>query len=192
MGADKRMFPDPWHSLPGFAAHDWPEYSGEQNIAGIARSVANHYGIEDGDVLIGTSLGGIVACEISRILQLKSLILIASAVDKSEINKLLALLHPLAEVAPLEWLRFSAGKIPSELPQMFAGVDANFMRSMCPAIFRWDGLGTSQGPVHRIHGTRDLVIRPPATVDLLLDGGHLISMTHAADCVRFVRKTLAG
>ena len=25
MGADHRMYPEPWSSLPEFAAHDWPD-----------------------------------------------------------------------------------------------------------------------------------------------------------------------
>jgi len=30
------------------------------------------------------------------------------------------------------------------------------------------------------------VIPPPANVDLLLEGGHLLAMTHAAECVAFL------
>jgi pimeloyl-ACP methyl ester carboxylesterase len=188
MGADRRMFPKPWDSLPGFVAHDWPEYSGERTIAETAEKVAKQWLIGDGDMVVGTSLGGIVACEIARIRKLRALVLIGSAVDKDEVNPLLALLHPLAGIAPLEWLKFSAGKIPAELPRMFAGVDAEFMRSMCAAIFRWDGLGTTKVACHRVHGSRDRVIPPPPHVDFLLDGGHLISMTHAEECVKFVRR----
>jgi pimeloyl-ACP methyl ester carboxylesterase len=190
MGADQRMFPKPWDSLPGFIAHDWPAYSGERTIAETADKVAAQWRISDGEVVVGTSLGGIVACEIAKIRNLRALVLIGSAVSKNEVNPLLALLHPLAGIAPLEWLKFSAGMLPSELPQMFAGVDAEFMRSMCAAIFQWDGLGSTPVACHRVHGRHDRVIPPPAHVDLLLDGGHLISMTHADDCVTFVRETV--
>ena len=190
MGADRRMFPTPWDSLPGFVAHDWPEYSGERTIAETAAKVTDLWRIRDGDMVVGTSLGGIVACEIARIRQLRALVLIGSALGKDEVHPLLALLHPLAGIAPLEWLKFSAGKLPSELPQMFAGVDAAFVRSMCAAIFRWDGLGQAPVPCHRVHGRRDRVIPPPAVCDLLLDGGHLISMTHAEACVSFVRENV--
>lgn len=190
MGADRRMFPTPWDSLPGFVAHDWPEYSGERTIAETAAKVADLWCIGDGDVVVGTSLGGIVACEIAKIRHLRALVLIGSAVSKDEVHPLLALLHPLAGIAPLEWLKFSAGKLPAELPQMFAGVDAAFIRNMCAAIFRWDGLGPAPVACHRVHGRRDRVIPPPAAVDLLLDGGHLISMTHAEACAVFVRATV--
>lgn len=38
-----------------------------------------------------------------------------------------------------------------------------------------------------IAATAARVIPPPADVDLLLDAGHLIAMTHAAECAAFLR-----
>jgi pimeloyl-ACP methyl ester carboxylesterase len=192
MGADHRMFPDPWGDLAEFAAHDWPAYSGETTLTDIAITVARTCGIKDGDTLIGTSLGGMVACEIAKIRKLRALFLVGSAAGKEEVNKLLAVLHPLAEIAPIEWLKFSAGSIPSELPRMFAGVDASFMRAMCAAIFQWEGLASAPVRCFRIHGKRDPVIPPPKHADLLLDGGHLISMTHPVECAGFVKAKLAS
>jgi hypothetical protein len=40
----------------------------------------------------------------------------------------------------------------------------------------------------RIHGRNDLVILPPKRADLLLNGGHLIAMTHAKECVAFLEQ----
>ena len=73
-----------------------------------------------------------------------------------------------------------------ELAQMFAGIEASFVRAMCSAIFQWDGLGVTSTKVFRIHGKHDLVIPVPEQVDLLLDGGHLVSMTHAEECAAFI------
>ena len=148
--------------------------------------MCDSYDITDGDVLIGASLGGMVACEITRIRKISCLYLIGSAVSKEEISTLLAALHPLAQIAPLDWLRISAGRIPMETAQMFASAEPSFVRAMCAAIFKWEGLGTSTTKVIRLHGRHDLVIPPPKSVDLLVDGGHLISMTHAAECSEFI------
>lgn len=71
---------------------------------------------------------------------------------------------------------------------MFAGVEASFIRAICAAIFKWEGLGKSKTEIFRIHGKKDLIIPPPRAVDLLLDGGHLISMTRATECVEFIKK----
>jgi pimeloyl-ACP methyl ester carboxylesterase len=142
--------------------------------------------INDGDFLIGASLGGMVACEITRIRKISRLYLIGSAIKKEEINTLLTLIHPLAQIAPIDWLRVSAGMFPTELAQMFSNAEPSFIRAMCSAIFTWEGLAPHTANVLRIHGKHDLVIPPPQTVDLLIDGGHLISMTHAAECVEFI------
>ena len=186
MGADHRMYPAPWTSIPGFVAHDWVRYAGEQSLSEVAHSMCDSYHINDGDVLIGASLGGMVACEISKIRNISRLYLIGSASRKEEISTLLTLLHPLAQIAPLDWLRILAGKIPTELTQMFTSAEPAFVRAMCVAIFNWEGLGPSTTKVIRLHGRHDFVIPPPKTVDLLIDGGHLISMSHAAECAAFI------
>jgi pimeloyl-ACP methyl ester carboxylesterase len=190
MGADNRMFPHPWSELPDFIAHDWPPYRGEGTIGDFSDTLVETFGIEDGDTLVGSSLGGMVACEIAKIRKLGDLFLVGSAVNKTEVNRLLAIIHPLAYIAPIEWLKFSAGSIPSDLAQMFSSTDASFIRSMCAAIFDWDGLGEHKLRCHRIHGKKDFVIPPPEKADLLLDGGHLISITHAAQCAGYVRDNL--
>jgi hypothetical protein len=186
------MYPAPWSDLPGFVAHDWIRHSGEKSLAEVAQSMCGTLGIRDGDVLVGASLGGMIGCEITKIRKIPVLYLVGSATRREEVNGLLAALHPLARVAPIDWLRFSAGRIPTEFAQMFTGIEASFVRAMCSAIFEWDGLGISNTKVVRIHGKHDLVIPPPDRVDLLLDGGHLISMSHAQQCAEFIRADLGG
>ena len=145
-------------------------------------------GIQDGDTLVGSSLGGMVACEITKLRKIPSLYLIGSAIRKEEVSGLLAALHPLARVAPIDWVRLSAGKIPAEFAQMFAGIEASFVRAMCAAAFKWEGLGVSKTRVFRLHGRFDLVIPPPPKADLLVNGGHLISISHAEQCVGFIKE----
>ena len=132
-----------------------------------------------------------VACEITKIRRIKTLHLVGSAVRKEEVNPIFQILHPLAQIAPIDWLRFSAGKIPNELTQMFATTETSFIRAMCSAIFEWQGLSDSATNIYRVHGKNDLVIPPPLKSDLLLDGGHLISITHANECVNYIRNNIA-
>jgi len=180
------MFSHEWLTLPGFIAHDWVRYRGENTIAELARSVCEQKNIRDGDILIGASLGGIVACEITKIRKIPQLFLIGSAIHGNEVSPLLAALRSLLAITPLTLIKRLAATSSSPLLQMFAGTDVAFMRAMSGAIFEWDGLGAATTKVHRIHGTHDWVIPPPAKVDLVLDGGHLISMTHARRCVEYV------
>ena len=187
MGADRRMYPREWADLSNFRAHDWVRHAGEQTIPEVARSMAEACHIQDGDVLVGSSLGGMVACEITKIRRIPKLFLIGSALGKDEVSALLAALHPLAKYLPIEWVRMSAGSIPLEFSQMFAGIEGSFVRSMCAAIFQWEGGASRDTLVCRIHGKYDLVIPPPPNPDLMLAGGHLLSITHARACAAFIR-----
>lgn len=190
MGADNRMYPGPWRSLPGATFLDWPAYKGEDSIQAMAWRVAEEGRIPDGAVLIGASLGGMVACEIARIRRIHQLFLVGSAKNCLEVSGVLNRLHPLIEYTPLEFFQSCAARLPSEVTQMFGGSDAAFIRAMCHAVFKWPGLDESLPKPFRIHGRFDRVIPLPRDVGLVVEGGHLISMTHAQQCVDFVQAHL--
>jgi pimeloyl-ACP methyl ester carboxylesterase len=190
LGGDHRMYPEPWPGLPGAVILDWPAYRNEQSVEAMAARVVETAGIPDDSVVIGSSLGGMVACEIARLRRLRGLVLLGSAVQPREVSRLLHLLHPLADIAPFEFLRVASSKLPHDVTQMFARTEAPFMRAMCRAIFKWPGWSAPDPRPLRIHGSHDHIIPPPANPDLLLDGGHLISMTHAKECVHFLQPWL--
>ena len=192
MGTDRRIFPDPWSTLPGFIAHDWPRHRGERTLSEVARRVAEVYAIRDGDSIIGTSLGGMIACEVAKIRRLRRVFLVGSATHKTQISRMLTWLHPVAGIVPFRLLQIGARRLPNLPAQMFGAVEASFVRVMCAAIFRWDGLGDLTVPCVRIHGRRDWVIPPPTGVEHLLDGGHLIAISHARECAALVRGYLVG
>ena len=189
-GADHRMYPEPWSTLPDFKAHDWvmsPEIRSVRQLADVMIEACR---IADGDVLVGASLGGIVAGEITKFRKIPQLYLVGSATRPDDVNPWLAKLPALSGILPLERLRASAERMPGELAAMFAQAEPAFIRNMCQAIFEWEGLGATATRVFRIHGRKDLVIPAPPGADLLLGGGHLIAMTHARECVAFVKNNL--
>ncbi|WP_225919222.1 alpha/beta fold hydrolase [Actomonas aquatica] len=191
MGADQRMYAGAWHRLPQVRFLDWPKESTASSLAELAVEVIAMAGIEDGAVVVGSSLGGMVAAEIAKRRSLQRLILVGSALQKEEVSALLRLLHPLVGLAPLSFVQRAGGKLPSELCTMFSEADAAFIRNMCRAVFAWEGLDHANVPVSRIHGRFDRVIPPPKDATLL-DGGHLIAMTHADACVEFIERELGA
>jgi pimeloyl-ACP methyl ester carboxylesterase len=190
MGADAGMFTGSWRHLPEAVFANWPTYAGEDSLAEIAQRIVATYAIPDGAVVIGTSLGGMVACEIARIIRLRRLVLIGSATHPSEINSLLTSLQPLHRVAPIGWLQWSATSFPGEIARAFSQSETAFIRSAIGAIFKWDGLHASLPRPLRIHGRYDTVIPPPDEADLFVDGGHLIAMTHSHACCEFITQAL--
>lgn len=171
MGADGSMFAGPWRTLRDAVFVDWPKHRGERTIREVAQRVVEVQGIKDGDTVIGASLGGMAACEMAGLLKLQKLVLVGGVRHPDEINELLKLCHPLARLAPLEFIQCVSGLVPGELARRFVGVDAEFVRAMCFAVFEWDGhVGNRNDPI-RIHGKRDLVVPLPKRVDRALDGG---------------------
>jgi hypothetical protein len=71
---------------------------------------------------------------------------------------------------------------------MFSRSQPEFVRRMCRAIFAWEGSDDVPVRCLRIHGRKDHVIAPPASADLWLDAGHLLAITHAAECVEFLHR----
>jgi len=106
------MYPGCWRELPNSVFHDWPGWKGETTITEFAKRLIDEHVINSGDIVAGSSLGGIVACEIANQLELDKLILIGGAVSKEEISGLLSVFLPLVDLAPIEFLRISAGKVP--------------------------------------------------------------------------------
>ena len=190
MGADSSMYRGEWRTLEQCVFLEWPQYRGEQTLGAIAKRVVTEAGMVDGDVVVGHSLGGMVACEISALRELQQLILVSSARNPEEISALLAALHPLASVTPFRFAQLVAARLPGDLYKMFARSDPAFMRATCRAVFEWPGLRPPYPRIHRIHGRHDRVIPLPREVDRIVEGGHVIPITHPQECVDFLRSVL--
>ncbi|HUG12553.1 MAG TPA: hypothetical protein VMM36_16165 [Opitutaceae bacterium] len=192
MGADRRVFPGAWQELADVRFVEWTPYVSARTIPDLAGAIADCEGIKDGDSIIGTSLGGMVACEIAKLRRIERLVLVASAVSPDEISGLLSILRPLAPYAPVKLVKAISANVPGDLARMIGDADEGFVCAMCGAILDWGGLESVRSGLIRIHGERDLVILPPRKADLLLAGGHLIAMTHADECVAFLKRTAPG
>ena len=188
MGADGGMYSGAWRTIPESNFINWPDYRGETELREVARRITEEHNIADGDTIIGSSLGGMVACEVAALIRPKNLILVGGVSHPDEINGLLKLMHPLASLAPFEFLQRLSGGVPGELARMLTRVDAEFVRAMCLAVFHWGGLGSDVLRPVRIHGGCDLVVPLPDDVDRIVpEAGHLIAMTHADECVEWLR-----
>lgn len=186
MGATASMYSDQWRQELDGQFHEWPKWGGERSLSTFATRLIQTHRIEPGDTVIGTSLGGMLACEIANQIDLQRIVLIGSAQKKDEINAVLSILHPLVDLAPVAFIQMSSGKLPSDLSHMFSESNPAFIRHMSKAIFSWGGLA-SHVEVLRIHGSKDLVIPCPQKLDHVIDGGHLIVMTHPSECIQCIK-----
>lgn len=190
MGADRRMYPGPWRDLPDVQFIDWHAADAATSVTELAACVRERAGMTDDCVLIGSSLGGMVAAELCKLVRVRHLFLVGSAIHPDEVGVLMRAAAPMARVVPFRAAQEFVGNLGGELFQMFHASDPDFMRRMCRAIVTWSGYTRHGERLHRIHGTRDVIIPAPATADLLLDAGHLLAMTNPSECVQFIRARL--
>jgi esterase/lipase len=192
MGADPRMYSAPcYEKLKNVTFAPWPRYRGEDSLKAVAESVIRANKIDQNSVIGGTSLGGMVAVEIAKIVGLPKVILISSATHPSSVNPVLKKLRFFAKITPIHLIQRLAGKAnireKNLVFSMFESADPEFIRTMSTALFNWRGIADYPGSVFRIHGSNDRMIFPPTQkVHIIEGGGHLISMTHADQVARFI------
>ncbi|BBO73051.1 hypothetical protein DSCW_04680 [Desulfosarcina widdelii] len=186
MGANANMYSGPWREITDAKFIDWPKYNGERTISEVAESVIRHYAIMRSDSVAGSSLGGIVSLDIADKLGIRNVYLFGSAVSKSEINPLLRLLSPLSEITPIKFLQAIAGKFENEILTMFSSTETEFIRTMCHALSNWQGYEGDQSIIKRIHGEKDKILSFFGVCKKIKNGGHLIGMTHAIDCIEII------
>ncbi|MHB8881154.1 MAG: alpha/beta fold hydrolase [Thermodesulfovibrionales bacterium] len=196
-----------WYLLPGMGANPsyydsllkeinfevnfvtWPAYKGEKTFSAMAKRFIDENGIKDGDIVGGSSLGGIVALEMARHIQPRAIVLMGSAVSRAEVQRILVLLAPLAVIAPVALIQRLAGKYENIVTRMFAEAEPELIRAMCQYLPGWPGAAVSNAALFRIHGQKDLVMPCPKTgCEKVPKAGHLLALTHPVRCGNFLNK----
>lgn len=185
MGADARLWQDYHHLAPDGAFHDWPKPSSFSiGIAAYARELIRQFRIDQSDILIGASMGGMMAAEIQRQMPRIVVIQVSSGTHPRQLSPIARRLAPLIRYAPLTL----AASIPTTLipgrilrlaHDMFQKYDPDFIRWACRILLDWPGLD-QPGSLYRILGDRDhLFPLNQQTPDVVIAGGsHLMTLTH--------------
>lgn len=125
-----------------------------------AEQLVEHHGIASGDTLVGMSLGGMLACEISKTLAIPQLVLISSGTRREHISPLLRRLEFFGPRMPFAWLQSlptpPASQFRRRLIRMFREVDPAFLNWACTVAPQWDGMEGHQN-LTQIHGDWDPV-----------------------------------
>lgn len=198
MGADHRLY----RRCPvvGGIALDWITPQSDEDLAGYAARLAAGAGIADGDAVVGTSLGGMVAWEIARIRRLRLVVQVSSVTGPREMAVWLRRLAAAGTLAPWGLLR------PRWLPgldddrqlcvEMLHQSDPGFLRWAAGRIAIWPGvmLPASQRTM-RIHGDQDVLfpIGRQHGIDLVVPGGdHLMILPRGEAVAAAINAALAA
>jgi pimeloyl-ACP methyl ester carboxylesterase len=198
LGADARLFDPQRAAIPDLVVPDWIPVRPGDDLGQYAIRLARTIAPLEPRLLGGVSLGGMLALEVARCLELPDVVLIASAATGLELAAGLRMVIPISRLLRLSWLRripglqalalrpFGAhpGAQQQLIADMLADAPADLLDWGPGAIRAWRPARLPRTRVHRIHGGRDRIIPcPPAHHDLLVipGGGHLVNVTHAGE-----------
>lgn len=202
LGADGRLFDDLEAFAPPFVTPAWPTPEPRESLAEYARRWAPELRCQLGErpiVLGGMSFGGQVALELASHLRPRAVVLLASHPDSDELTvrfRRQVRLLPLLPDAVLRWgLRRIAMPLIARRERLSREQRARLLAMAADenlTFFRWASRAAAEWrrradavlpcPLLRLHGEHDSVIplgRREAVE--VLDAGHLIPMTHAAE-----------
>lgn len=203
LGADKRVFKDLDFGLP-LIHIEWITPKANESLKSYSKRLSKQINNSEPFVLLGLSFGGLIACEISQILNPVQTILISSLTSKSDLSLLFRLIGKirLHRIIPSYFMR-----PPMFLAYWFFGISQNDCKKLLKNIigdtdlhfFKWsiDKLLRTKfiptpSKLLRIHGTKDRLI--PATeaqnTHWIKDGGHFMIIQKSEEINNIISKAI--
>jgi pimeloyl-ACP methyl ester carboxylesterase len=194
LGVDRRVFDNIDFGNLDVEFVDWisplQNESLESYVVRISKKIK-----EENPVLIGLSFGGMVAVEISKIIKVEKLILIASARNKFELPKLYAIAGELKlnKLIPslilkkqnfiTNWIFGIESKEEKHLlKNILQDTDSKFLKWAIKEIVNWKNESISENCFH-IHGDNDRIIpiKNVKTDFVIKKGGHFMTINKAKE-----------
>ena len=204
LAADHRLFQN--IALPGFELIPvpWVTPDPTDDLISYAAKMAAQIK-EANPIIIGLSMGGMIASEIGKIVSCKKIILISSAKTSREVNKRPFVLDFIGRkgLAPAGLLNIpfpmvlnSLGAFTNDEKQLLRAVirdsDTGFMKWAIKAILEWKSTESIPG-IYHLHGTADRVLAPACVhPDVWIKGGtHIMILNRAAEINKQIAEQLA-
>ncbi len=202
VACDRRLFEK--FELPGHDLFplDWPRIEPNHSLADIARTLSERIDRSKPHVLLGVSMGGMVAQELALLTDPRKVILVSSITGPQEWPALLRnsrrfRLHNLITNFTMhatwpirQWWNKGDPEIAKILFDMAVKQTAQQIRVSAGAILRWKG-SQWKGPIVRIHGDRDTLLPLRFPVDHVVKGGsHVMMITRPKEIARIVQQVI--
>ncbi|MFZ1333668.1 MAG: alpha/beta hydrolase [Flavobacteriales bacterium] len=202
VGTDKRLFDR--IDLKGLNAVflNWPPFAKGCTLSSIAKLMADQIKKDEPHILVGVSMGGMVAQELAAITEPEKVILISSWTGPHErpphlnVAKKLALPNLINHFTM--WATWPIKRVLGDrdretdqlLYRMACEESAKKIRHGAQAIMRWKG-SPWKGPVVRIHGDKDVVTPLRFPVDHIVKGGpHIMVLTKPKEVSDLIRRSI--
>lgn len=202
IGTDQRLFDR--IDLKGLktVVLNWPPFPKGCTLPSIAKVLAEQVDKDEPHILVGVSMGGMVAQELAAITKPVKVILVSSWTGPQErpahlnVAKKLALPNLINRFTM--WATWPVKRVLGDrdretdklLYRMACDESATKIRHGAKAIMRWQG-SPWKGPVVRIHGDKDVVTPLRFPVDHVVKGGpHIMVLTRPDEVSALIRKAI--
>jgi esterase/lipase len=193
LGADRRMYTPQLKIFPQAEVLEHLKPNKNETLQVYSTRVAELIDKSSPFILIGTSLGGMVALELSKLIRPEKLILIATVKNRNEMPAFIRSmkylhLHKLIKgnhykmfntllVKRLDNRRDSTAA--SLIKQMTIDTSPEFIEWAVDAVIKWQGVDTSDLNYVHIHGTKDQLF-PISKIQNsipITGGSHIMNLT---------------
>lgn len=181
---------------------DWPEFEEVDTLAAIAKRLCPLVDATEPHVLVGVSMGGMVAQELAALTRPTKVVLISSWTGPQEWTPFIRLSAQLRlNTLIRDWTMRAVWPLKKLIDRREDQVDgllwdmarlqtARQLRYGTAAILRWQG-SPWQGPLVRIHGDKDIVTPLRFPVDHLVKGGqHVMVLTRPQEVGRLLAEAV--
>ncbi|HWB63979.1 MAG TPA: alpha/beta hydrolase [Chitinophagales bacterium] len=202
LGADRRMFQPQLAALPhAMVLEHLPPVKGE-TLNGYARRIAAGIDTSAPFIVIGASLGGMVAIEIAGFLKPEKIILLSSVKNRNEIPAFIRSMKTLRLhrlIGGNTFKQFNSlmarrldkrgdGEIAKVIREMAADTPAAFIEWAIDAVINWDVTENNGTKIIHIHGTNDQLfpvsrINNPIRVQ---GGSHVMNLSKSEEVNRIL------
>ncbi len=203
---DKRAFaPLNLPSEPYHLVDLIPVQKGE-TLRDYAKRMCEGMGLKEGDIVGGVSLGGMLALEMSQLVKVRGVILIASCTHPRHIKRRFMIFANIAPYIPDFLIRRLFLLIPAILKRqkmlspsgqaLLADIMGKFppalLKSLPPMILNWPGRSPPENFRH-IHAEMDWLINPGGLKEkmrIIKGKNHLITVSHPKEVRSFILQSV--
>jgi pimeloyl-ACP methyl ester carboxylesterase len=198
LGADQRLFN--FIATNKYNTHfiNWDKPKENESMHSYVKRIMESIKFHEPPVLVGVSLGGMLAMELRELIPVKKTILISSVKAKSEMPVYFSLLKKsmLHQIVPVSVIKKSAillkpfisdprNKDAMQLFKMMVNEsDDDFIKWALQLVMEWERTDCNKDNLIHIHGTKDLVfpLKNIKNCDYIIEGGkHDMIMTNASE-----------
>jgi pimeloyl-ACP methyl ester carboxylesterase len=204
LGADKRIYKNIKLGDYESIGIDWIEPNRKDTLSSYAQNIIDQYHITPGSIVIGNSLGGMLAVEIANRIELKKVILISSikTIDEAPLYFNVFKYLPVHSLIPGKLFAKMGGLISPLFGKMYS-VDAYLFNSMLQntspvfikwamgAVLRWQNK-TIPPNLYHIIGDKDLIFNYKKIKNAIIvkGGTHIMIFDRAREINQILAKIL--